>query len=284
LYLLVATLVGIDVVYLSIWTLVDPMLRTIETFQAELPLDTTEDIKIKPELEHCESVHNNIWLGITYSFKGLLLIFGLFLAYETRSLKVRHINDSRLVAMAIYNVAVLCLITTPVTMVISSQQDASFAFVALAIIFSSMITMGLVFVPKVTEVIREGNERSDRSSAPDGGTTKEEEERYNKLIQENEQLQKILQEKEERLRQLHQKLEEKNSIRKLDNVPVEEEEISLRVDSCRKNSQASVKNNNVEHIEVLETYYTEPSDSAIGQGLSVQTRTPTEFELSESYL
>lgn len=24
--------------------------------------------------------------GITYSFKGLLLIFGLFLAYETRSL------------------------------------------------------------------------------------------------------------------------------------------------------------------------------------------------------
>ena len=131
-------------------------------------------------------------VGITYAFKGLLLIFGLFLAYETRSLKVRHINDSRLVAMSIYNVAVLCLITTPVTLVISSQQDALFAFVSLAIIFSSMITMGLVFVPKIVEVVKEGNEKSDRSSAPDGGTTKEEEERYHKLLAENEQLAQIL--------------------------------------------------------------------------------------------
>ena len=130
--------------------------------------------------------------GITYAVKGLLLIFGLFLAYETRSLKVRHINDSRLVAMSIYNVAVLSLITTPVTLVISSQQDALFAFVSLAIIFSSMITMGLVFVPKIVEVVKEGNEKSDRSSAPDGGTTKEEEERYHKLLAENEQLAQIL--------------------------------------------------------------------------------------------
>ena len=36
------------------------------------------------------------------------------------------------------------------------------------------------------------NEKSDRSSAPDGGTTKEEEERYHKLVTENEQLKKIL--------------------------------------------------------------------------------------------
>jgi hypothetical protein len=263
--------------------------------------------------------------GITYSFKGLLLVLGLFLSYETRSLKVRHINDSRLVAMSIYNVAVLCLITTPVTMVISSQQDASFAFVALAIIFSSMITMGLVFVPKVIAVVREGNERSDRSSAPEGGTTKEDEERYHKLLGENETLQKLLQQKEERLKLLRQKLEEKNAgRRKVDIVGVADEthvKSSIGVSgggshkSSRKGGSAggqqlmkadhhkmssvggagaksdgggsSVKKNNVEHIEVLETFYNEPSESGIGQGLSVQTRTPTtttDFELSESYL
>lgn len=218
------------------------------------------------------------------------------MAYETRSLKVRHINDSRLVAMSIYNVAVLCLITTPVTMIISSQQDASFAFVALAIIFSSMITMGLVYIPKVIEVIREGNEKSDRSSAPDGGTTKEEEERYQKLLSENEQLQKILEQKEERLRQLRQKLEEKNAIRKLesggdttDSGEVKADVISRVEDGKDVSSKGGMKNNNVEQIEVLETYYTEPSDSAIGHTpkLSIHTHTPTtttEFELSESYL
>ena len=34
------------------------------------------------------SDYHNVWLGLTYGYKGLLLILGLFLAYETRSVKV----------------------------------------------------------------------------------------------------------------------------------------------------------------------------------------------------
>lgn len=77
------------------------------------------------------------------------MVFGLFLAYETRSIKVKQINDSRYVGMSIYNVVVLCLITAPVAMVIASQQDASFAFMALAVIFCCFLSMLLIFVPKV---------------------------------------------------------------------------------------------------------------------------------------
>ena len=44
---------------------------------------------------------------------------------------------------------VLCLITAPVTMILSSQQDASFAFASLAIVFSAYITLVVLFVPKV---------------------------------------------------------------------------------------------------------------------------------------
>lgn len=88
--------------------------------------------------------------GLVYSYKGLILVFGLFLAYETRSIKVKQINDSRYVGMSIYNVVVLCLITAPVAMVIASQQDASFAFIALAVIFCCFLSMLLIFVPKVS--------------------------------------------------------------------------------------------------------------------------------------
>ena len=56
--------------------------------------------------------------GIIYAYKGLQLILGLFLAYETRSYKFKQINDSRLVGMSIYNVVVLCMITAPVMLVI----------------------------------------------------------------------------------------------------------------------------------------------------------------------
>ncbi len=90
-----------------------------------------------------------VFSGVIYGFKGLILVFGLFLAYETRSIKVKQINDSRYVGMSIYNIAVLCLITAPVAMVIASQQDASFAFVALAVIFCCFLSMLLIFVPKV---------------------------------------------------------------------------------------------------------------------------------------
>lgn len=79
-------------------------------------------------------------------------IFGLFLAYETRSLKVKQINDSRYVGMSIYNVVILCLITAPVAMVIDTQQDASYAFVALAIVFCCFLSMALIFVPKVNNL------------------------------------------------------------------------------------------------------------------------------------
>lgn len=89
-------------------------------------------------------------LGLMYGYKALVLVFGLFLAYETRSIKVKQINDSRYVGMSIYNVVVLCLITAPVTMVIASQQDASFTFVSLALIFCCFLSMALIFVPKVS--------------------------------------------------------------------------------------------------------------------------------------
>jgi hypothetical protein len=90
------------------------------------------------------------------------------------------------------------------------------------------------------------------------------------------------------------KLEEKNSIRRLEageelENPSELETHPLR-HGRRKSSTISAargdtgsRNNNMEQIEVLETYYMEPnSDSAIGQGLSIQTT--TDYELSESYL
>lgn len=131
-------------------------------------------------------------LGIIYGYKGLILVFGLFLAYETRSIKVKQINDSRYVGMSIYNVVVLCLITAPVTMVIASQQDASFAFVALAIIFCCFLSMALIFVPKVIEVIRHPKDKAESKYNPDVGLSKEDEERYQKLLTENDELQRLI--------------------------------------------------------------------------------------------
>lgn len=71
LYLMVAAFLAVDGVLLVTWLLQDPLQRRVEVFPLEEPPSSiADDIKIRPELEHCESTNNNIWLG---NFKNKLL-------------------------------------------------------------------------------------------------------------------------------------------------------------------------------------------------------------------
>ncbi|XP_044837527.1 gamma-aminobutyric acid type B receptor subunit 1 isoform X1 [Mauremys mutica] len=214
LYATVGLLVGLDVVMLAVWQIVDPLHRTIEEFTKEEP-KTDIDVSILPQLEHCSSTKMNTWLGIFYGFKGLLLLLGIFLAYETKSVSTEKINDHRAVGMAIYNVAVLCLITAPVTMILNSQQDAAFAFTSLAVVFSSYITLVVLFVPKMRRLITRGEWQSEQQDTMKTGssTNNNEEEKSRLLEKENRELEKIIAEKEERVSELRQQLQDRQQLR-----------------------------------------------------------------------
>uniref|UniRef100_A0A665U981 Gamma-aminobutyric acid type B receptor subunit 1 n=1 Tax=Echeneis naucrates TaxID=173247 RepID=A0A665U981_ECHNA len=201
LYATVGVLLAIDFLSLMIWQIVDPLHITVEKFTKEAPKEDL-DVLIQPLLEHCSSEKMNTWLRafgpvcVVYGYKGLLLLLGIFLAYETKSVSTEKINDHRAVGMAIYNVAVLCLITAPVTMILSSQQDASFAFAALAIVFSAYITLVVLFVPKMRRLITRGEWQSEQQDTLKTGssTNNNDEEKSRQLERENRELQKIIQE------------------------------------------------------------------------------------------
>uniref|UniRef100_A0A8C7MSQ5 Gamma-aminobutyric acid type B receptor subunit 1 n=1 Tax=Oncorhynchus kisutch TaxID=8019 RepID=A0A8C7MSQ5_ONCKI len=196
LYATVGVLLVIDVLSLMIWQIVDPLHITVEKFVREAPKGDL-DVLIQPLLEHCSSDKMNTWLGVVYGYKGLLLLLGIFLAYETKSISTEKINDHRAVGMAIYNVSVLCMITAPVTMILSSQQDASFAFASLAIVFSVYITLVVLFVPKMRRLITRGEWQSDTQETmktQGSSTNNNDEEKSRQLERENKELQKIIQE------------------------------------------------------------------------------------------
>ncbi|CAH0385419.1 unnamed protein product [Bemisia tabaci] len=278
LYRMVTLLLLIDLFFLIPWQIYDPLARSLIVFPLEKPLSTDDDIRIRPELEHCESENHMLWLGLMGTYKGLVLVFGLFLAYETRSIKVKQINDSRYVGMSIYNVFVFCIITAPVTLVISTQQDASFAFMALSLIFCCFLSMALIFVPKVIEVIRHPRDKSESKYNPDFGMSKEDEDRYNKLLMENEELQKLIAQKEERIHLLKLRLAERDALKGEDGY---------------KGGLADTSNlltvNNKDTLIVADFITGEgTSDSAFGAGASVCTRSSrasaSDLEFSESYL
>uniref|UniRef100_A0AAY4EM38 G-protein coupled receptors family 3 profile domain-containing protein n=1 Tax=Denticeps clupeoides TaxID=299321 RepID=A0AAY4EM38_9TELE len=214
LYATVGVLLAIDVLSLMIWQIVDPLLITIENFTTEAPKGDL-DVLIQPQLKHCSSKKMNTWLGVVYGYKGLLLLLGIFLAYETKSISTEKINDHRAVGMAIYNVAVLCMITAPVTMILSSQQNASFAFASLAIIFSVYITLVVLFVPKIRRLITRGEWQSEQQDTlkTASSTNNNDEEKSRQLERENRELQKIIQQKEERVSELRSQLAERQALR-----------------------------------------------------------------------
>uniref|UniRef100_A0A3Q2VXH1 Gamma-aminobutyric acid (GABA) B receptor, 2 n=2 Tax=Haplochromini TaxID=319058 RepID=A0A3Q2VXH1_HAPBU len=107
------------------------------------------DIAIRPFLEHCENTHMTIWLGIVYAYKGLLMLFGCFLAWETRNVSIPALNDSKYIGMSVYNVGIMCIIGAAVSFLTRDQPNVQFCIVALVIIFCSTITLCLVFVPKL---------------------------------------------------------------------------------------------------------------------------------------
>merc|ERR1712106_1271216 len=198
LWSMVGCLVAVDVLFVTIWQIVDPLKKENTEFDT-IPSDNSdEDVEYQPEIWVCRSDYHNVWLGLTYGYKAILLILGLFLAYETRSVKVKQINDSRLVGMSIYNVAILCIITAPVTMVISDQQNATFAFVALANVFCCYLSMALVFVPKVVFIVQHPGHDPREREDEDEKKKQEEEMKLKKILKENEELQKEIAEREER--------------------------------------------------------------------------------------
>uniref|UniRef100_A0A672G271 Gamma-aminobutyric acid type B receptor subunit 1 n=1 Tax=Salarias fasciatus TaxID=181472 RepID=A0A672G271_SALFA len=214
LYATVGVLLAVDFLSLMVWQIVDPLHITVEKFTREAPKEDL-DVLIQPLLEHCSSQKMNTWLGVVYGYKGLLLLLGIFLAYETKSVSTEKINDHRAVGMAIYNVAVLCLITAPVTMILSSQQDASFAFASLAVVFSAYITLVVLFVPKMRRLITRGEWQSEQQDTLKTGssTNNNDEEKSRQLERENRELQKIIQEKEERVSALRNQLAERQALR-----------------------------------------------------------------------
>ncbi|EFA04929.1 gamma-aminobutyric acid type B receptor subunit 2 [Tribolium castaneum] len=152
LFMVVGVLLFIDLVIMTTWQFADPFYR--ETKQLEpYPHPSSEDIFIIPENEYCASQHMTIFVGLIYVYKGILMIFGAFLAWETRHVSIPALNDSRHVGLSVYNVAIMCICGAAVALVLD-HQDALFLIIGVFVLFCTTATLWLVFVPKMVELKR----------------------------------------------------------------------------------------------------------------------------------
>ena len=106
---------------------------------------------IIPAVYQCTCQYKSYFTATLYAYKGLLILFGLFLAWETRNVTIPALNDSKYIGMCVYNVVILSIIGAIVSIALENtmQQETPYAITSLCLLTCTTVTVLLVFVPKV---------------------------------------------------------------------------------------------------------------------------------------
>ncbi|XP_077867209.1 gamma-aminobutyric acid type B receptor subunit 2-like [Saccoglossus kowalevskii] len=147
----IVVLLVIDIIILTLWTALDPPTINVQ-FYPNVPAENEVDTIYTPMSKECRSVYDAVWTTILFGYKGIIIVFGVFLAWETRKVNYPQLNDSRHIGFAVYNVTIMCCVSVPTSMFLSPQQkDLQFILIALCLVFCSMMTLCIVFIPKLQE-------------------------------------------------------------------------------------------------------------------------------------
>ncbi|CAH3135995.1 unnamed protein product [Porites lobata] len=147
---IVVALLAVDAVFLSCWIIIDPL--QAEELKFEELSRKEQDAFVIPALYHCTSAYKTKIVAGLLAYKGILVLFGLFLAWETRNVTIPALNDSKYIGMSVYNVVVLGIIGLVVTFVFdgSTHYVVTYAISSSCVIVCTTVTLLLVFVPKVS--------------------------------------------------------------------------------------------------------------------------------------
>ncbi|XP_033624949.1 gamma-aminobutyric acid type B receptor subunit 2-like [Asterias rubens] len=147
----VAAMVIVDVICILLWILLDR--TTVQKFYLESKLDETNpelELYIVPVYRECLSDNQIVFTMAIYSVKGLVMLGGIFLAWEMRRITVAELNDSHFIALSVYVVALTMAITIPTLYVIKENRELYFGVRSVAIVLANTTVLCLVFVPKIT--------------------------------------------------------------------------------------------------------------------------------------
>lgn len=146
----------VDFIFLSTWTAIDPMTMETENIVDKVPDDDT-DLQEQLVIHQCTSYYYMTWLISMCALKGILLIFGVFLAWETRNVHYPLLNDSKNIGLAVYNVFMFSCLAIVAEFVVYPPVKT---LVQRSIVFmATTSTIALLFVPKVL-YLRKNNEVS----------------------------------------------------------------------------------------------------------------------------
>ncbi|XP_071854123.1 gamma-aminobutyric acid type B receptor subunit 1-like isoform X2 [Apostichopus japonicus] len=148
LYVMIGALLAVDILIFLVWEITDP-LKVVQR-ETHFKLDHNDILRVSLATV-CEANGQIYFYGLILSINGVLLMFGAFLAWETRHVTVKALNDSKYIGMSVYTVVVLSFVGAPVALAIDDVA-LHYALISTFIFFATTLTLCLVFIPKLKDI------------------------------------------------------------------------------------------------------------------------------------
>ena len=97
----------------------------------------------------CSATDKYVWLSILFVYKGGLLVVGVFLAWETRGVHLKHLNDSKLIGASIYGIVVLSVAMAAIGILLQSAVNTRYGVIGALLLLGNTSLLCLIFAPKV---------------------------------------------------------------------------------------------------------------------------------------
>jgi gamma-aminobutyric acid type B receptor len=106
-------------------------------------------------IHECHVRRPQVWIGLEAAYFVLLLVWGAYLAYETRDvwLKYNYPNESRSILLSIYNLAFCCIILVPLITTLEVSYETLFFLVSIAILWPTSFALSSVYMPKLAKFL-----------------------------------------------------------------------------------------------------------------------------------
>ncbi len=93
-----------------------------------------------------------VYLIFSFGIVVTLLAFALFMAFKTRKVQIKGLNDAKFITAIVYVGSLSCVVLAIVTYTFENRVNTYPASISAVVLLSVFIIQGLVFIPKVSLV------------------------------------------------------------------------------------------------------------------------------------
>ena len=83
-------------------------------------------------------------------YKAVELVFSLIFAFKTLKVKVKELNDSKIIVFSVYTVGVSAIALGPTTLLLQDNPTTHYAVIGIVCVLTVTVLLANIYVPKVT--------------------------------------------------------------------------------------------------------------------------------------